>query len=994
MKNVLLKKLLLLLMTGFSLCCYSQAEMPEELRQRLANKKDFYSVKATVEKYYKEKISQQRTTDTFKIKRLNRQRKFWNRWFYESESRLNTNMEVENVTEKIYNYLSSSSYQQSESTSAARDAVANASWSHVGPNYVSAGIGRINRIATHPSNQSILYAGSAGGGLYKSTNAGVNWSAAGNFVPSLGVSGIVVSHANGQTIYVLTGDGDAYASRGLTFQYGYIRYSVGVLKSTDGGQTWTKTGVFPGLGDKKYVGFRLRQDPNNANILLAATSLGLFRTTNGGANWQKVILDGASSDQTTVFDVEYKPGSSNTVYCTFIKNPGMDLRDQNCVFARSTDGGQRFSSDSINYSYPLIEATRIEIAVTPANSSYVYLLCGPGNVTEDDDSDDTFKGLYRSTNSGSEFILRSDSPDILAYQDVVSQFKHQSLYDLALAVSPTNANVVVAGGLVVWRSENGGTSWDEIVDYFEDIDNSNYIHADVHELVYNPLNGYLYAGTDGGASVSQDNGDNWSRLFSGLSCTQFYKFEINNEDGDLWGGTQDNGILIQDGTSSTFDKFDGGDGYDVLTDRSPAGNNNDKYWVVNRSIWADGVYDVDITPDGTDEMFPNLAMSPTNEDVLYAGYANLFVSYDRGGEWKKFSSVAGNWCIGICPTNRKRVYSAGRKDDGDGNLLFRGLWRVDNLDHEDADVATNLTGALEAAGYPGKNPKITGIAVSPNGSNIVWVTVSGFNEGAKVFYSDNSGTSWHNVSGSLPNIPVNCITIVGEGVYIGTDIGVYFRSNLDSDWTPYYNGLPRVAVSELEMVYDVALTPILYAATYGRGIWKTKGFTECASSITINQELQGQKFYQANEINSTSALTGTAGTDVTFKAGTSVTLEPGFHAVASTDFTAFIGPCNGTGIAARVANISSDSTSAKIKDVVADRTTVSVQLDLLKKGDYSIRLVDPNSNLSLAEKIIEPGKSGVTSFNLEIPSSKQKYYRIDLMHNKQLISMQDFETIQ
>ena len=974
---------------------FAQRALDADLQQRLAGKTKFYDIKATVNDYYDEKIRALSLADSSRKKMVLREAKFWNRHFYEGESRLNDDGVVANVTQKIVDYLSTSHAASSLTT-------AYGNWSHIGPDNVASGIGRINRIAFHPSNSSVAYAGSAAGGLYKTTNEGISWANVGSFIPSLGISGIVVSHNNAEEVYVLTGDGDAN-NGGFNQDYGYIRYSVGVLKSRDGGATWNRTGTFPGLETERYTAFQLAQDPNNANTLLAATSKGLFKTTDGGDTWQLCILDGAGSDGKRVYDVKYKPGNSTTVYCTFRVS---DTDGNSCEFAISSNGGDVFLRSGSTFSPSITNATRIVIGVTPANPSYVYLLCGPGYVTAESTSNDTFEGLYRSTNSGATFARRSNSPDILAYVDIINTFPNQSTYDLALAVSPTNANTIIAGGLVVWRSTDGGINWSEIVDYFEDTDNSNYIHSDVHHLAYNPINTRLFACTDGGVAVSSDNGSNWSRRFNGLGCTQFYHFEPANEDGDIWGGTQDNGVMIREGSTSTFDEFDGGDGYDVLTDKSPAGNNNDKYWVINTSIWADGIADVDVTPGditkSTANFFPNLAMCPTNEDILFAGYPILYVSYDRGTDWSYFthavgSKIPGNWSISTCPTNQRRVYTAGKGE-------MTGMFRIDNLLNVTPYTVMSLSGNLQNAsngGYPSTNPKITDIAVSPNGSNRVWVTVGGFNNNSKVFYSGSSGDNWTNISGNLPNLPVNTITVdANDNVYIGTDIGVYYKGFNDADWTPFYNKLPRVPVSELELYTVVGGLTYLYAATYGRGIWYTEVFSACVADLSVTSTLQGQRFYQASNITSTSTVSGGAGTNVFFRAATQVTLQEGIVVTPGSELNVFIAPCNSGPVSFSaligdsIVNLTRHSEAARelgfVDNVTKSGNIATAIFKISSPGDYIVRVYDIESGKYLSSLPVT-FSSGMVNKDITLETNWSKYLRVDLFKDNTLVHYYDFE---
>ncbi|MES2882321.1 MAG: hypothetical protein V4676_09255, partial [Bacteroidota bacterium] len=669
----------------------------------------------------------------------------------------------------------------------------------------------------------------AAGGLFVTNNAGVSWSNVGSFIPSLGISGIVVSHANANTIYVLTGDGDAESGGGFTFNRGYVRFSVGVLKSMDGGFSWQRTAAFPGLADERYTGFKLVQDPNNAAVLIAATSLGVFRTTNGGGTWAQSTLTG--NDSVMVYDLEYKPGSSTIVYASY----RLEGNKNNGVFAISNDGGADFITSSVFSPNSFTGVQRIAIGVSPANSAHVYLLAGPGNKAAD-----TFKGLWRSTNDGANFTRQTNTPNVLA-SDETESVEDQNFYDLAIAVSPSTTATVITGGLVVFRSTLSGTFFVQSTGYHA----SPYIHPDIHDLAYNPLNGHLYAATDGGVAVSSDNGVNWTRLFNGLACTQFYHFGMQDDAGDIWGGTQDNGVVVRNGSSSSFDRYAGGDGYDVLTDLAPAGNQDDKYYSVNTKVYADATIDEDISPDidhsESKYFFPNLAMCPTNEDIIYAGYVQLFISYDRGSNWdiifnNATEAVPGNWCIEACPSNSTRLYAAGRHyNDGE-------LHRLDNFGFSNA---VNLTTALKNEGY-NENLKITDIAVHPSNSSRVWVTIGGFDSTNKVFYTSDGGTKWKNISDGLPNLPTNCALADASGnVYVGTDIGVYYRGSADSDWTPFYNDLPRVPVTELEFDKLAVLNPTIYASTYGRGIWYSNVYSSCPSSLTVNQGLQGQQFYQA-----------------------------------------------------------------------------------------------------------------------------------------------------
>lgn len=865
-------------------CCigiaaWSQLKLPDVLKDNLAGKTRFHDIKNTVENYYSHMPD-----SVVRSKAIQRQLKFWNRWFHDCESRLMPDGTVGDATNIKFDVVT-----DINNTSSAQTAFGD--WQFKGPVNIDDGIGRINRIAFHPTDPTKIYAGTANGGLWRLTLIAnqYSWTDLTPGLPAMGISGIVVSHADPNTIYILTGDGDAINSGGFSATWGYANYSVGVLKSTDGGINWFKTGALPIPGGGRYAGFKLIQDPVNANKLFAATTRGLYKTDDGGLTWS--ICDFFSTDDNhKCTDVEIQPSNPNIVLASFNTFYPQDTSNRMEIY-RSIDGGQNFNRMFIEQLGSGDKPTRIELEFSKSNPSVVYALSGPGFITPNNTSNDTYKGLFKSTDGGFDWDRVNNAPDILAYRDAINDFEHQSDYDLALAVSPTNSNRVITGGLVVWRTENSGATMTEIVDYFVDNDNTNYIHPDVHDLAYNPLNNRLFAATDGGLSVSDDNGDTWQRLFSWIGISQFYHFEAENEDGYTWGGTQDNGVIKQY-SGTTWDEFDGGDGYDVLTDK--VGNNDDSYWVINNVIYADGpaspTINDNITPQGKTEFFPLLEMHANSEDILYAGYKDfLYVSNDRGDNWTT-RLPSSKWAIGVCPSNSPRLYVAGKNTD-----TVNVLWRIENVTNETSHTLQQITTGLYLAGYPSAAPKITSISVNPQNSNQLWVTVGGYHANVKVFYSGDAGVSFVNISAGLPNVPVFSSITDGNGnTYIGTEIGVYYRNNSMSNWTPFYNGLPRVPVSDLDFKTIVGIgTRYLYAATYGRGIWYTEVYNDCSNNVNISAALTGANFFQAAQtITSSSSIQGGAGTEVVMRSGNNVTLTEGFSVKAGSLFNGFIGPCN------------------------------------------------------------------------------------------------------
>ncbi|MCE2773458.1 MAG: hypothetical protein LW750_08475, partial [Bacteroidetes bacterium] len=250
---------------------------------------------------------------------------------------------------------------QTNRVAAQAPAVLSNPWQFVGPTGfpTGGGAGRVNCVRFDPTNANIMYAGTPAGGLWRSTNAGVNWTliSSTDALASIGVTDIAIDHTNTQVLYIATGDGDA----GDT-------YSIGVLKSTDGGATWNTTGLNWTVNQGRVIS-KLLMHPTNNQILVAATSNGIYRTTDGGASWAQ------TQSNNSFKDMEFKPGDPNTVYATGTR------------FFKSTNNGATWTQ--ITTGLPTnTQTNRMAIAVSPANPAYVYVLAGNA-------SNSGYLGTYR-----------------------------------------------------------------------------------------------------------------------------------------------------------------------------------------------------------------------------------------------------------------------------------------------------------------------------------------------------------------------------------------------------------------------------------------------------------------------------------------------------------------------------------------------------------------------------------------------------------------------
>ncbi len=700
------------------------------------------------------------------------------------------------VTLPSNNFKNFQQYQQLKSRSNRPAGINVANWTALGPtgsvtkfgDY--AGSARVNFIRFDPGNTNTMWLSVPLGGLWKTTNGGASWTSNTDQLPVIGCSDVAINPLNNQIMYLATGDANGATSQ-LTIS------SAGILKSTDGGLTWPLASNTlnwqPNLGRSIY---KLLINPIHPDTVFAATSFGIYRTLNGGTNWIQV-----QAGQFT--DIEYKPGNVNIIYATSgVFSTGS--------FYKSTDGGNSFNI--ITSGLPLsANVGRLEIAVTPADSNYVYVVAMKKNTYD-------LYGFYRSVDGGNNFTLQSTTPNVL-----FGAAGSQAWYNLAMAVSPLHRDTILVGGTNMYRSVNGGINWTQVSS--ENGGFIPYVHPDHHAIEFFPGQDSVYFScNDGGVFKTTNRGITWTPLNEGLQIAQMYKLGTSPLDPyTILTGHQDMYTqMLQGGSWSIFYR-NTGDGIENIYEHD---NDSIRYmesvkgrifvtynnFPLTRQICNFGGSGV----NSNGNWISPFIMNPKADSTLLVGKAQIWRTYDGGQSFSQAGVVTGGSgnlvSLAYAPSDTNFIYAA------KSNRVFVAT---------DGNTFVDRTGTLPVAAA-----SITAMVVSNTDPSKLWVTFSGYSVANKVWVSSDTGHTWVNYTTGLPNLPVNCIVYQNAsnvGVYVGTDVGVYYRDNDAASWQSFFTGLPNVDVEELEIAYGIGK---IRAATNGRGLWESDVAIPVATTFT------------------------------------------------------------------------------------------------------------------------------------------------------------------
>lgn len=648
--------------------------------------------------------------------------------------------------------------------------------------------GRVGALAYHPTNPNTIFLGGAQGGLWKSTDKGVNWTPMTDDWPMLHVSAIAIEQFNSNVIYVGTGD-----------YHGFSGTAMGIMKTTDGGATWTRLGATE-FGNSPVSTIVI--SPDNPQTLVASCGLNgggrVYRSTDGGLTWSVSINVNADWDNLEL---------------------GMPIAGNRQLWAVSQAGGIRRSSDfgatwSV-VSVPGLGTGTLDLACSKVDPQVAYLLDGGG------------QRIFKTTNNGTTWTNTTNNfPTGYNWS--------QSWYDWHIltsyfADSTGNHDVVYVGLIDVVMSRNGGATWRNMggSNWSATYNSTAITHNDQHCAVVNGTNlNEVLIGNDGGCYIATFNPAadtiSWSNLNRNLAITQFYTLATHPTNANvILGGTQDNASPHARGDLLNWDNPGAGDGAGCAIDPSQTATRYDSYQGQNIRR-TDNSYSssYNITPSWSGHSTPFIGMlwlDRTNSRYLYAN-TNFMNRYDRS---------TNSWVLKLGNFNFGTTNLSLDTAVGDSNTIYVGTstGRI----YVSRNFGANWT-SIDRVGQGGGIPNraVTWLSVNPSNKNDVLAVLSGTGTGKVWRCTDTTAASpqWTNVGSTgagMPDVPANCIerhpNDPQDVWFVGTDVGAFKTVNSGATWTDVSSpmGLPNVEVTRLVAVPG---TGYLQAATFGRGMWR------------------------------------------------------------------------------------------------------------------------------------------------------------------------------
>ena len=685
--------------------------------------------------------------------------------------------------------------------------------------------GRVTTVTGVPSQPKTFYMGVASGGVFRTTDGGVSWVPLTDGKIPLGSTGsLAVAESDPSIIYLGTGSDDVRSN---------VSTGRGVYKSTDGGQTWK----FIGLYNAGQIG-AVRIHPTNPNIVWVAAQgdifksnpeRGVFKTTDGGETWRKVLF---VSDSVGAMDLELQPGNPNAIYAWtshLERKPWTIISGGRAGgFYKSTDGGEHFTKISNGLPTELIGKANLAVTAAKPNRIYALVEAKPGG------------GLYRSDDAGQSWTAMNPQPASAAAAMIQRPF-----YYVVLGADPTNADLVYAGAEGFFKSTDGGKTFATL----------RTPHGDNHDIWINPKDGnIMIQANDGGANVSTDGGRTWSSQMN-QPTSEIYGVWVDNQfPYKLYGAQQDNSTIIISSQADPYNRDDWRAGPGCETGpimpfpRDPNivyGSCKGQYGVMNLKVGQEKSYWV-----GAQSLYGNpardlilrfqrvspMATSLHDPDVLYYGSQYVHRTRDKGVTWEKISpdlTAHPDCCQGASGEPITR--------DITGEEFYSTLYAIAESPLEKGVIWTGANdGPFHVTRNNGKtwtnvtpNPDTSGL---PTGGRVQFIEPSPHRKGSAyyavyryllgdyqpyLYRTDDYGKTWTRLTDGKNGIPADWPTRVvredpdREGLlYAGTEFGLFISFDNGRHWQSFQLNLPNVPVTDIKVHRKD-----LVVSTQGRAFW-------------------------------------------------------------------------------------------------------------------------------------------------------------------------------
>jgi photosystem II stability/assembly factor-like uncharacterized protein len=680
--------------------------------------------------------------------------------------------------------------------------------------------GRVTTVTGVPSQPRTFYMGVASGGLFRTTDAGTSWvPITDGKVPVASTGSVAVAESDPNVIYLGTGSDDIRSN---------VSIGRGIYKSTDAGQTWS----FSGLYESGQIG-AVRIHPTNPNVLWVAAvgnafkanaERGVFKSTDGGKTWKKVLF---VSDSVGAADLELNPANPDVVYAWMWRGQRKPWtiisgaqNSSGVGFYKSTDGGEHFTK--IMTGLPTELVGKANIAVTAANPNRVYALveAKPGG------------GLYRSEDAGQSWKLISSNPQLIT----------RPFYYVALAADPTNADVVYGGAESFFKSTDGGASWSTL----------RTPHGDNHDMWINPKDGkIMIQSNDGGANISQDGGRTWSTQMNQPTAEIYGVWLDEQFPYRLYGAQQDASTVIVPSLQipGNTEPFISGPGCETGPIMPHPKNpevvygackgqfgrmfmntrQEQAYWVGGQSLYGNDAKDLIYRFQRVSPM----ETSPFDSSVVYYGSQFVHRSRDGGVHWEKISpDLTAN-----PPGPSQGGSGEPITRDVTGEEFYSTLYAISESKLEPGVIWTGSNdGPFYVTRDNGKTWKNITPKDLPTGGRVQYIETSPHRKGSAyyavyryllgdfqpyIYKTDDYGATWTKLTDGKNGIPLDWPTrVVREDpdrqglLYAGTEFGMFISFDNGSHWQHFDLNMPAVPITDIKVHHKD-----LIVSTQGRSMW-------------------------------------------------------------------------------------------------------------------------------------------------------------------------------